>query len=446
MRRMFGTDGVRGLAGIDLTSEFAMNLGIATAKVLTKNKKNITIVIGSDTRISKDMLVSSLIAGLTSVGVNIINLGVIPTPAVSYLVKKYKSNAGIMVSASHNPSEYNGIKIFDSNGYKLPDALEDEIEDILDNIKDYKNNNTKIGKILTGYTPIEDYVNHLVKSCKAKLDNLNIVVDCANGSASVTGELLFNKLNCNATIINNKPDGLNINKDCGSTHIENLVSYVIKGKYDCAIAYDGDADRCIMIDNTGNIIDGDYILAISSKYLKNNNKLTNNTLVGTIMSNLGLVKYCENNNINFISTKVGDRYVLEEMNLKNYIIGGEQSGHIIFKDYANTGDGELTSIKILEIMSNSHKSLNELSKVMTKYPQVLINVEVSNDKKNDFYTDDDIKEEIDKVSTKLGKDGRVLVRPSGTEPLIRVMLEGSDTKVIEKYANSLASIIKERLN
>ena len=446
MGRLFGTDGIRGIAGKDLTSEFAMNLGIATAVVLTKKQDDITIVIGRDTRVSGDMLVSSLIAGLCSVGVNVINLEVVPTPCVSYLIQKYNAQAGIMVSASHNPSEYNGIKIFDRLGYKLPDALEDEIEDIMDNIDKYKKNNSKIGIIKRGYAPITDYVNHLVSSCDIKLDGLKIAVDCANGSASATAKYLFSKLECDVTIINDEPNGININDNCGSTHIEKLSDYVLENKFDCGIAYDGDADRCIMVDNEGNIIDGDYILAITSSYLKENNKLANNTVVGTVMSNLGFIKFCDSNNINFVATKVGDRYVLEEMLLKGYILGGEQSGHIIFKDYANTGDGELTSIKILEIMKKKEKSLKELASIMKKYPQVLINVVVDNSKKNEFYTDDYIDNKINELKNELGKDYRILVRPSGTEPLIRVMIEGKDKNIIEKKANDLAKIIEDRLS
>lgn len=446
MRSLFGTDGVRGIANQDLTIDFAMNLGIATAVVLTKKMKNITIAIGKDTRVSGDMLVASLIAGLTSFGVNVIDLGVIPTPAVSYLVKKYKVQAGIMVSASHNPWEYNGIKIFDRMGYKLPDALEDEIEDVMDNIDKYKKNGMNVGKVLYGYSPVEDYVNHLVNSIDIKLDGIKVAVDCANGASSVTAGLLFSKLGCDYTIINNTPDGININDKCGSTHIDVLSDYVVKNKYDCGIAYDGDADRCIMVDNKGCEIDGDYVLAILAYEMKNSGVLKNNTVVGTVMSNLGLVKFCDKNNINFVATKVGDRYVLEEMLLKKYVLGGEQSGHVIFKNFANTGDGELTSIKVLETMKKNNKSLSELASVMDRYPQVLINVDVNNSRKNDFYYDDEINESIDRVSNILGDDGRVLVRPSGTEPLIRVMIEGSNIEVIDKYAREIADVIKDRLN
>jgi phosphoglucosamine mutase len=446
MRSLFGTDGVRGIANKDLTIEFAMNLGIATAVVLTKKQKNVTIAIGRDTRISGDMLASCLIAGLTSLGVNIIDLGVIPTPGVSYLIKKYKAQAGIMVSASHNPWEYNGIKIFDRMGYKLPDALEDEIEDVMDNIDKFKKYNSEVGKVIRGYNPVEDYVNHLVRAMDVKLDGLKIAVDCANGSSAATARMLFDKLGCDYTIFSDVPDGININDNCGSTHIEVLSKYVASGKFDCGIAYDGDADRCIMVDEVGNVIDGDFVLAVMAMDMKKSGKLVNNTVVGTVMSNLGLVKFCHENGINFVATKVGDRYVLEEMLLKGYVLGGEQSGHVIFKEYANTGDGELTSIKILEIMKKSGKKLSELVRVMKKYPQVLINVPVDNSKKNDFYTDDEVSHEIDKVSNLLSDNGRVLVRPSGTEPLIRVMIEGADEEVIGEYAKELADKIKIRLS
>lgn len=445
MGRLFGTDGVRGIANKELTAEFAMNFGIATSYVLTKSKKDLKVIIGRDTRISGDMIVASLIAGFTSIGVDVIDLGVVPTPCVSYLVSKYGAVAGVMVSASHNPSEYNGIKIFDKKGYKLPDALEDEIEDVIINIDKYKERDNKIGKVLEGYDPIGDYIEHLKSACDCNLQGLNIVVDCANGSASKVARRLFKELGAKAMIINDDPDGYNINDNCGSTHIENLVSVVLDNNLDCGIAYDGDADRCIMVDNKGNIIDGDYILAILSNYLKDRGNLKEDTVVGTVMSNLGFVKYCEEYGLNFEKTKVGDRYVLEEMLLKGYNLGGEQSGHVIFKDYANTGDGELTSIKVLEVIKENNKTLNELAGVMKKYPQVLINVVVSNSKKNEIYGDDYINDEIKRVSDILGNDGRVLVRPSGTEALIRVMIEGADSKVIEEYANDIATKVEERL-
>lgn len=444
MSRLFGTDGVRGIANKELTIELATNIGKACAYVLTKNKNDVKVIIGNDGRQSADMLVSSLISGLTSVGVNVINIGMIPTPAISHLVTKYQVDAGIMVTASHNPYEYNGIKIFDSNGYKLPDEIEDEIENCIKNNQKY--NNDKIGIILENVEAIKDYVDFLESRNDFDLTNLNIAIDCANGASSKTADLLFKKLNCNYHIINNKPNGTNINDNCGALHLEQLSKYVKENKLDGGVAFDGDADRAIFVDELGNIIDGDYILAILSHDLKNKDKLINNTVVGTIMSNLGLIKYCEENNINFIPTKVGDRYVLEEMLNNNYIIGGEQSGHIILKEYSKTGDGELTAISVFKCLKESNKKFSELSNIMKKYPQTLINVEVSNENKNKYNDNEKIQEEIKKCELELNNKGRIVVRPSGTEPKIRVMLEGEDIKQIEELSKRIANIIEKELN
>ena len=444
MGRLFGTDGVRGIAGSELTSELAMSIGKALGYVLNKNKDNNKVLIGSDTRISRDMLVNSVSAGLCSMGVDVINVGIIPTPGVSYIVDNYEYDAGVMITASHNPYQFNGIKIFSSNGYKLDDKLEDEIEELINNI-DKLSFNGKIGKVINDNDLLYKYVDHLVGIKKEDFSKLNICVDTSNGSASISAPLLFSKLGCKYEIINKDYDGININDNCGSTHIDVLVDYVKDNNFDLGIAFDGDADRCILVDNKGNVRDGDYILAITSKYLKSKNELSKDTVVGTVMSNLGFVKYCEGNDIKFISTKVGDRYVLEEILKNGYNLGGEQSGHIIFKDYANTGDGELTAVMILNVIANLNKSLEELSNIMKKYPQVMINVTVSNDKKDKFHTDNDVKEEIKKVEDVLKDAGRVLVRPSGTEPLIRVMLEGEDLDIINKYANELALYIENKL-
>ena len=444
MARLFGTDGIRGIANKELTIELASNVGKACAHVLTKNKKDVTVIIGNDGRISADMLVSSLISGLTSVGVNVINLGLIPTPAISYLVQNYQADAGIMVTASHNPYEYNGIKIFDRNGYKLPDDVEDEIEACIKNNKTY--NNDKIGRILDNKNAIDDYVNYLCSQKEFDLSNLNIAIDCSNGASSVTANTLFNKLNANYKIINNNPNGTNINDNCGALHVEKLQEYVVSHKLDGGVAYDGDADRAIFVDELGNIIDGDHVLAIIASVLKKENKLTNNTIVGTIMSNLGLAKYCEKNNINYVATKVGDRYVLEEMLDKNYIIGGEQSGHIILKDYSKTGDGELTSIVIFDILKRSNIKFSKLASIMQKYPQTLINVNVSNDKKNDYLNNSKIQEVIKTCERELNNNGRVVVRASGTEPKIRIMIEGENVEKIEFLAKKIANVIEEELN
>ena len=369
MGKLFGTDGIRGMVGEDLTHELAMKVGEASAYVLGK-KDDLVVLVGRDTRISGQMLASALSAGLMSQGAKVIDLGVVPTPAVSYLVKKYKASMGAMISASHNPSEYNGIKLFDSEGFKLPDATENEIEKYL--LGKAVPTTTKVGTYEVCDTAIDDYTDHIVKSSKNIDKSLKIVVDCANGSASTTAPILFDKLGLDVVLINYEYDGYNINDKAGSTHLEGLVKKVKKLKADVGIAYDGDADRCLMIDENGELVDGDQIMAISSLALKKSKKLTNNTLVGTVMSNLGLVKFCEQNDINFVATKVGDRYVLEKMLECNYKVGGEQSGHVIFKDFANTGDGELTSVQILNTMTKEGKKLSELASIMKRYPQVLI--------------------------------------------------------------------------
>ena len=441
MGKLFGTDGIRGIVGEDLTHELALKVGEASAYVLGK-KDDLVVLIGRDTRISGQMLASALSAGLMSQGAKVIDLGVVPTPAVSYLVKKYKASMGAMISASHNPSEYNGIKLFDGEGFKLPDATENEIEKYL--LGKAVPTTTKVGTYEVCDTAIDDYTDHIVKSAKKINKDLKIVVDCANGSASTTAPILFDKLGLNVVLMNYEYDGYNINDKAGSTHLEGLVKKVKKLKADVGIAYDGDADRCLMIDENGELVDGDQIMAISALALKKNKKLTNNTLVGTVMSNLGLVKFCEHNDIDFIATKVGDRYVLEKMLECNYIVGGEQSGHVIFKDFANTGDGELTSIQILNTMSKDGKKLSELASVMKRYPQVLINVKVKEEAKGQYENDGDVTEVIQKIEAELAGEGRVLIRPSGTEALIRVMIEGLEQKVIDKQAKEIADVIKKK--
>ena len=441
MGKLFGTDGIRGIVGEDLTHELAMKVGEASAYVLGK-KDDLVVLVGRDTRISGQMLASALSAGLMSQGAKVIDLGVVPTPAVSYLVKKYKASMGAMISASHNPSEYNGIKLFDGEGFKLPDATENEIEKYL--LGKAVPTTTKVGTYDVCDTAIDDYTDHIVKSSKKINKDLKIVVDCANGSASTTAPVLFDKLGLNVVLMNYEYDGFNINDKAGSTHMEGLVKKVKKLKADVGIAYDGDADRCLMIDETGELVDGDQIMAISSLAMKNNKKLTNNTLVGTVMSNLGLVKFCEQYGIDFVATKVGDRYVLEKMLECNYKVGGEQSGHVIFKDFANTGDGELTSIQILNTMTKEGKKLSELASIMKRYPQVLINVKVKEEAKGQYENDGDVTEVIQKIEAEMAGEGRVLIRPSGTEALIRVMIEGLDQKVIDKQAKEIADVIKKK--
>ena len=441
MGKLFGTDGIRGIVGEDLTHDLAMKIGEAAAYVLG-GKKDLVVLIGRDTRISGQMLSAALSAGFMSQGAKVIDLGVVPTPAVSYLVKKYNASMGAMISASHNPSEYNGIKLFDGEGFKLPDAVENEIEKYL--LGKAVPTTNVVGTYEVCDNAVDDYVEHIVESAGEINKNLKIVVDCAYGSASATAPLLFNQLGLDATFMNFDYDGYNINDNAGSTHLEGLIKAVKKEKAHVGIAYDGDADRCLMIDENGNEVDGDQIMAISSLALKKSGKLTNNTLVGTVMSNLGLVKFCEANDIDFVATKVGDRYVLEKMLECNYIIGGEQSGHVIFKDFANTGDGELTSIQVLGMLSDSKGSMSELASVMKRYPQVLINVKVREEAKGQYENDQQVTDVICEVEKELAGEGRVLIRPSGTEALIRVMIEGLDQDDINKKAKKIADVIKKK--
>lgn len=449
MGRLFGTDGARGVANSELTAELAMNIGRAAAMVLISDEvEHPTILIGKDTRLSGDMLEGALIAGLCSVGANVELLGVVPTPAVAYLVGKYNADAGIMISASHNPFEFNGIKIFTSDGCKLPDDLENRIEEIvLDNVVPYalaKDEN--IGKVTRMETAVEDYVDHVAKSIGCDLEGMEIALDCSNGSSSRTAEKLFTKLGAKVHMLFDNPDGININKDCGSTHINRLQNYVREHKLCCGLAFDGDADRCLAVDENGNLVDGDYLIAICAKDMKDRGVLKKNAVVGTVMTNMGFNKFCDANDMTFVSTKVGDRYVLEAMLREGYNIGGEQSGHIIFLDYATTGDGELSGAMILSIMKRTGEKLSTLAKVMERMPQVLINVKVSAEGKLAFYTDKEVKAEIKRVTDILGDRGRILVRVSGTEPLVRVMLEGENLEEIQSLAEESAQVVRERLS
>ena len=448
MGRLFGTDGIRGLANEDITAELAMSIGRAAAAVLTKGRRRRPIVIiGKDTRISSDMLESALAAGLCSVGADVYSVGVVPTPAVAHLVGQYKADAGIMISASHNPYAYNGIKLFSGDGFKLPDDLEDRIESIVldkDNQTPLASNDN-LGALSYKKDAIKDYIEHLHASLPTSLEGLRIVVDCANGSASKTAPLLFEELGVDATFLSCLPDGVNINEDCGSTHMAHLQKLVREGGYDAGIAFDGDADRCLCVDENGEVVDGDFIMAICALDMKQRGKLRGNTVVGTIMANMGFNKFCEENDIHFVATKVGDRYVLEEMELEGYRFGGEQSGHVIFRDFSTTGDGQLTAIQLLCHMRSSGKKLSELAKTMKRYPQVMNNVRVSAEGKLAFYNNDAVKEVIQKHKDALGEEGRVVVRVSGTEPLIRVMVEGSNLKSIQKAADDIAGVVKKEL-
>jgi len=445
MGKLFGTDGIRGIVGTELDIDLAMKIGVCTTRTLKKDKE-LTFLVGTDTRVSKDTLKYALISGILSEGANVIDLDVIPTPAISYLIKKYQADGGFVISASHNPSEYNGIKIFNSLGYKLADEIEEKIEDaILNNFSISKKEN-KVGVYKLEEKAKNDYIEYLNKTVSNKFGNIKVGIDAANGASYETAKMLFDSLKINYKIINDKPDGFNINRNAGSTHLEGLKKFVLENNLDCGIAFDGDADRCLFIDEKGNIIDGDYILAIYALELKKQNKLKNNTVVGTVMSNLGFIKFCENNNINFVATKVGDRYVLENMIDNDYIIGGEQSGHIIFKDFANTGDGELTAIQILSIMGKTGKKLSEVANIMIKYPQVLKNVSVSKEGKETYHENKKINDFIKLCEEKLKNEGRILIRASGTENLIRVMIEGKNIDEINRLCDEIIKVIEKELN
>ncbi len=448
MGRLFGTDGVRGIANTELTCERAMDIGRAAATVLAEGCRHWpTFVIGCDTRASSDMLGSAMIAGLCSVGADVIQLGVVPTPAVAYLVGKYKADAGVMISASHNPAEFNGIKIFSGNGLKLPDMLEERMEElVLDHIRPMVTPiGGEVGKLSYAKDAVTDYIRHIKSTAHSCLNGLHIAIDCANGSASMTAPILFREMGADVHVLSASPDGVNINRDCGSTHMEALAEYVVANGLDCGIAFDGDADRCLCVDEKGQVVDGDRIMAICALDLNKRGKLNRSTVVGTIMTNFGFGKFCEENDLRFVATKVGDRYVLEEMLQEDYSFGGEQSGHIIFRDFATTGDGQLTGVQLLIMMKNQGKPLSELASVMTRYPQTMVNLTISAEGKIAFYTDPDVNRAIADAKELLGKDGRIVVRPSGTEPLIRVMVEGMNQEQITRVANEVAHVITERL-
>ena len=445
MSRLFGTDGVRGVANDELTPLLAMQLGQAGAYVLTKeNKHKPTIMVGCDTRISGDMLANALMAGICSVGANAVYVGVIPTPAVAYLTRKYKVDAGVVISASHNPVEFNGIKFFDGEGYKLPDALEDEIETI---IKSGMNEikfpiGSNVGKIKYRTDAREEYINHSVQSVNVDLSGLKIVVDCAEGAAYYTSVEALRDLGGNIVPLHNMPDGTNINANCGSTHMQELQARVVYEKADIGLAFDGDADRLLAVDEMGNIVDGDQIMAIVGMHMKENHELVNDTIVATVMSNLGFFLMGEKNGIHMEQTKVGDRYVLERMKEIGASLGGEQSGHIIFLKENTTGDGLLSALHLLKVIVETGKKLSELAGIMEVLPQALVNAKVPNTKKEHYMEYPEIADAIQKLNNKFAGEGRVLIRPSGTEPLVRVMIEGKNQQMIEKDAEQLAELIQ----
>ena len=452
MGRYFGTDGIRGEANRELTVDKALRLGYALGYYLKNNNLNeekIKVIMGSDTRISGYMLRSALTAGLTSMGIYIDFVGVIPTPGVAYITKIKNAKAGIMISASHNPAKDNGIKIFNSEGYKLSDEIENQIEDYMDNLDEILANplaGDKVGKFKYAEDEYFQYKNYLTQCVEGNFKDMKIVLDTANGAAYRTAKDVFLDLRAELVVINDAPNGRNINVKCGSTHPEILTKVVVGYEADLGLAYDGDADRLIAVDKFGNVIDGDKIIGILALGMKQNGKLKNNKVVTTVMSNIGFEKYLKENNIELLRANVGDRYVLEKMIAEDVVIGGEQSGHIILKDYATTGDGVLSSLKLVEVIRNTGKDLHELVSAIKDAPQTLINVKVDNSKKNTWDKNEAIMSFINEANQKYKDEVRILVRKSGTEPLIRVMTEGDNKQLVHKLAEDIAQLIEKELN
>ena len=453
MRKYFGTDGIRRIANTELSPSLVYRVAKAGAYVLSKHSDHMpTILIGRDTRISGTLIESAMVSGFLSYGANVKILGVLPTPGVAYLTKKLKADASVVISASHNTYEFNGVKYFSNKGMKIPDELEEEIEEVMDSGKldDFSAVNDQIGVSEIRTDLLDEYVYFFRKNFEEDFENLDtsnfvVAIDTANGATSVVAEKVFSALGIKHYILNNTPNGTNINENCGSTHLDVLKKYVVENKCNLGIAYDGDGDRCLAVDENGNEIDGDVILAVISNYMKEKGKLNKDTLVATVMSNLGLKKYAKANNINFEETKVGDRYVLEKMLKEGYNLGGEQSGHIIMLDYNPTGDGILTSLMLTKIILEKNMSASKTCDIIQIYPQVLINAKVDGNKKYDYDKDNEIKQAIEKLEKEFSGNSRVLIRPSGTEPLVRVMIEGTDKKQIETKAKELAELIEKKL-
>lgn len=447
MGKLFGTDGVRGIANSELDCDLAFKLGQAGAYVLTSEKHKPKILVGRDTRLSGDMLESALIAGICSVGAEAVIVGILPTPAIAYLTRHYHADAGVVISASHNSVEYNGIKFFNDKGYKLPDALENRIESII-----FEKSETipvptgvEIGRMVRIKNAAKDYADYVKSTIDGDLTGVKVVLDCANGAAFETAPAVFEALGATVYTLYNKPDGTNINDLCGSTHPDILQNYVLEVGADVGLAFDGDADRLIAVDEHGQLVDGDQIMVVCGLDMRERGKLNHNTIVATIMSNLGFDIALKKADCKFVKTTVGDRYVLEKMIEEGFNIGGEQSGHIIFLDYNTTGDGTITGLQLLSAMKRKGKTLSELAGVMQILPQVLVNARVRNEKKNDYLLDDRIVQEIQAIEKKFADNGRVLIRPSGTEPLVRVMIEGHNVLEIEKDACRLAKMLEEIL-
>lgn len=449
MGRIFGTDGARGVANTEISCTLAMDIGRAAAMVVARDhhKRKPVFLVGHDTRISHDMLESAIAAGLCSVGADVVTLGTVPTPAVAYLVANSDADAAIMLSASHNPYEFNGIKIFGAEGFKLTDEEEMEIEEIvLDHVLPYDLKwNDELGVIRSGETLVEQYIDHIVSTVEGDLSGIRVAADCANGSASATAAKIFAKLGADVTILNDKPNGVNINDNCGSTHIDVLGKYVRENGFDLGVAFDGDADRCLAVDESGELVDGDKLIAIFASQLKQEGKLANDTAVVTVMSNMGFFKFAEQAGIHVEKTSVGDRYVLQNMLEHGHCIGGEQSGHIIFREFMTTGDGQLTAVQLLRAIKKSGKKLSELAQLMQVYPQVILNVRADKEMKRMVKVDEGVLKRQQQLEEGMNGNGRILVRPSGTEPVIRIMVEGLDREAIMNAAKSMEQIIIERL-
>ena len=450
MSRMFGTDGVRGVAGTELSIDLATKLGQAGAYVLTEGRgdKKPTILVGCDTRISGGMLANALIAGICSVGADAVYAGVMPTPAVAYLTRKHGFDAGVVISASHNPMEFNGIKFFNRDGYKLTDSMEDEIQrQIESGMADIESpTGEKIGHVKYAFDMDREYVDFEKENVPIDLSGMKIVVDCAEGASYKTNTQVLKELGADLVAIHTHPTGTNINDHCGSTHMEQLAQRVRDEKADIGIAFDGDADRMLAVDENGNMVDGDQIMAICANFMKKQGTLKKNTVVVTVMSNLGFTLMGEREGLHIATTQVGDRYVLERMKAEGYNIGGEQSGHIIFLDSNTTGDGMLSALRLLEVMVTEKKPLSELASVMEVLPQALVNAHVPNDRKTSYNDYSEIREGIRKLEDKFAGQGRILIRPSGTEPLVRVMIEGKNQNEIDRDAHELASLIEKVMN
>ena len=443
MRKYFGTDGIRGIAGESLTADLSFKVGKALGKLLTEKKDHPKVVIGRDTRISCDMIEHALTAGLTSTGVNVMTVGTIPTPAIAYLTKTIETDSGIMISASHNPYQDNGIKIFGPDGFKLTDEQELEIESLIDNSEQIKNASfEKIGKVYGGNELTQKYIQHIKQSISGDLSEIKIALDCANGATTGVAPFIFGDLEADIETIGCQSNGVNINDNVGSTKIETISEFVKENNVDVGFAFDGDGDRVLAVDASGNIVDGDKIMFILAKHLKEQGELKDNMVVSTVMSNIGFYKAIEENGLQSVKTAVGDRYVVEEMRKNDYSLGGEQSGHIVLMNYATTGDGILTAVKLANIIKTSGKSLEELASEVSIYPQKLVNIKVV-DKKTAM-EDSEILAECEKVEKELEGNGRILLRASGTENLIRIMVEASSDELTDKYCEQVAKIVREK--